>query len=111
MGKWCRHASLFIFDRIIIKIAGNQDRHKSSVKFWAESDHSFWSYLALSDKNFTLSNLNISEASWSILIKFYSLIRVGEGLHKVLGQIDLAHLTQVSDRCPLGYLFMKSGAG
>ena len=30
MGKWCFHASSFIFDRIIIKVAGNQDRHKSS---------------------------------------------------------------------------------
>ena len=29
MGKWCLHASSFIFDRIIIKVAGNQDRHKS----------------------------------------------------------------------------------
>ena len=33
MGKWCLHASLFIFDRIIIKVAVNQDRRKSSVKF------------------------------------------------------------------------------
>ena len=33
-----------------------------------------------------------------------SIIGVGERLHKVLGQIDLAHWTQVSDRCPLGYL-------
>ena len=33
MGKWCLHASLFIFDRIIIKVAGNQDRHKSSDEF------------------------------------------------------------------------------
>ena len=33
MGKWCLHASLFIFDRIIIKVDGNQNRHKSSVKF------------------------------------------------------------------------------
>ena len=30
MGKWCLHASSFSFDRIIIKVAGNQDRHKSS---------------------------------------------------------------------------------
>ena len=30
MGKCCLHASLFFFDRIIIKVAGNQDRHKSS---------------------------------------------------------------------------------
>ena len=33
MGKCCLHASSFIFDRIIIKVAGNQDRHKSSVEF------------------------------------------------------------------------------
>ena len=33
MRKWCLYASSFIFDRIIIKVAGNQDRHKSSGKF------------------------------------------------------------------------------
>ena len=33
MGKWCLHANSFILDRIIIKVAGNQDRHKSSVEF------------------------------------------------------------------------------
>ena len=33
MGKWCLHASSFIFDRIIIKVAGNQDKRKSSDKF------------------------------------------------------------------------------
>ena len=44
---------------------------KGQVRFWAESDHSFWSYLPLSDENLTLLNLNISEASRPILIKFY----------------------------------------
>ena len=33
MGKWCLHASSFIFDRIIVKVVGNQDRHNSSVEF------------------------------------------------------------------------------
>ena len=33
MGKLCLHASSFIFDRILIKVAGNQDRHKSLDKF------------------------------------------------------------------------------
>ena len=33
MGKSCLHASSFIFDRIIIKVAGNRDRHKSSDEF------------------------------------------------------------------------------
>ena len=33
MGKLCLHASSFIFDQIVIKVAGNQDRHKSSDEF------------------------------------------------------------------------------
>ena len=33
MGKWSLHASSFIFDRIIIKVAGNKDRHKWSDEF------------------------------------------------------------------------------
>ena len=33
IGKWCLHASSFIFDRIIIKVAGNKDGHKSSDEF------------------------------------------------------------------------------
>ena len=33
MGKCCLHASSFIFDRVIIKVAGNQDMHKSSDEF------------------------------------------------------------------------------
>ena len=33
MGKCCIHASSFIFVQIIIKVADNQDRNKSSVEF------------------------------------------------------------------------------
>ena len=33
MGKWRLHASSFIFDQVVIKVAGNQDRHKSSDEF------------------------------------------------------------------------------
>ena len=72
MGKWCLHASSFIFDRIIIEVSGpGQAYTLGRIRFWAESDNSFWSYLPLSDENFTLLNLNISEASWPILIKIY----------------------------------------
>ena len=40
MGKWCLHASWFIFYRIIIKVAGNQVRYKSWDEFdWAGSDY------------------------------------------------------------------------
>ena len=33
MRKWCLHACSFTFDRIIIKVASNQDRPKSSEEF------------------------------------------------------------------------------
>ena len=31
MGKWCLHASSFIFDRIIIKVAGNLKARTSLI--------------------------------------------------------------------------------
>ena len=90
MGKWCLHASSFILIESSSKllVTGTGICHKlGGVLFWAESNHSFWSHLRLSDENFTLLNLNISEASWLILIKFMSsIIGVGERLLKVLGQ-------------------------
>ena len=33
MRKCCLHGNSFIFDRIIVKIVGNQDRHKSLDEF------------------------------------------------------------------------------
>ena len=39
MGKWCLRASLFIFDRIIIQVAGTQDKHKSPDEFDFGLDH------------------------------------------------------------------------
>ena len=33
MGKWCLQASSFSFDRIFVKLAGNQDSHKISDEF------------------------------------------------------------------------------
>ena len=33
LGKWCLNTSSFNFDRIIIKVAGNQDRDESSDEF------------------------------------------------------------------------------
>ena len=44
--------------------------------------------MPLSDENFTVLNLNISEASWPILIKFMcSITGGGERLHNILRQI------------------------
>ena len=91
MRKWCLHASLFIFDRIIIKVAGNQDRHKSSVEFdfgpnqtthfgvtcpWVTKISHFWTWISLKPVG----------QSWSNLV--CSVIGVRESLQKVLGQIE-----------------------
>ena len=88
MGKLCLHASLFIFDRIIIKVAGNQDRHKSLVEFHFRPNHTtqfgitcpwvtkishFWTWISLKQVGHSWSNF------------MSSIIGVRERLHKVFG--------------------------
>ena len=107
MGKWCLHASLFIFYLIIIKVAVNQDRRKSSVKFdfgrnqtthfgvtcpWVTKISHFW----------TLISLKPVGQSWSNFM--CSIIGVGEKLHKVLGQVDLGTLDSGERSLPFGLL-------
>ena len=107
MEKWCLHASLFIFDWIIIKVAGNQERHKSSVEFdfgpnqtthfgvtcpWVTKISHFWTWISLKPIG----------QSWSNFM--CSITGVGERLHKVLGQIDLGTLDSGERSLPFGLL-------
>ena len=107
MGKWCLHASSFIFVRIIIKVAGNQDRHKSMVEFefgtnqtthfgvtcpWVTKISHFWTWISLKRGG----------QSWSNFM--CSIIGVGERLHKVLGLIDLGKLDSGERSLPFGLL-------
>ena len=92
MGKCGLHASLIIFDRIIIKVAGDQDRHKSSDGFDFGPDQTthFGSYLPLNDENSTLSNLNIS---WGQLANLDQILCVashwvGKGCVMFRGRLD-----------------------
>ena len=88
MGKWCLHANSFSFDRIIIKIAGNQYRHKSLVDIdfgpnqttcfrvtcpWVMKTSHFWTRISL--KPVGQSNF------------ICTIIGVEERVHKVLKQI------------------------
>ena len=90
MGKCCLHASPFIFDRIIIKVAGNQDKHKSLDEFDFRADQTthfevtcprmtkilhFWTWI---------SPRPVGQ-SWSNFM--YSIAGGGERLHNVLRQI------------------------
>ena len=87
MGKCCLHASSFIFDRIIIKVAGNQDRHKCSQEFdfgpdqttqfgvtrpWVTKILHFWTWISLRPIG----------QSWSNFM--CSITGGGERLHNVL---------------------------
>ena len=62
MGKWCLHASSFIFDQIVIKVAGNQDRHKSSDEFDFGPLVSM-AHLYVFEMRFDLSTLDSGERS------------------------------------------------
>ena len=62
MGKWCLHASSFIFDQIVIKVAGNQDRHKSSDEFDFGPLVSM-AHLYVFEMRFDLGTLNSGERS------------------------------------------------
>ena len=90
MGKCWLHASSFIFDRIIIKVSSNQDRHKSSDEFdfgpdqttyfgvtcpWMTKILHFWSWISL--------RLVGQSCSYFMC----SITGGGERLHNVLRQI------------------------
>ena len=86
MGKWCHHASSFIFYQIIIKVADTQDRHKSLAELnfapnqtihfgftclWVTKISHFWTWISLKPVGQSWSNFMCSS------------IGVGERLHKV----------------------------
>ena len=90
MGKWRLHASSFIFDQIIIKVAGNKDRHKSSVQFkFRQNLTTHFGVTCPCDENFTFLNFNIS----SQLANFDNILCVaslgwGKGCIRFWGRLD-----------------------
>ena len=104
MGKWYLHASSFIFDGIIIKVAGNQDRHKCSVKFnfGPNQTTNFWvtCHRVTKISHFwTWISLKPVGQSWSNFM--CSIIVVGERQHKVLGQIGSKLWFQWQQKAPI----------
>ena len=90
MGKCCLHAGSFIFDRIIIKVAGNQDRHKNSDEFDFGPNQTThfgvicpWMTKILHFR--TWISLRQVGQSWSNFM--CSITGSGERLHNVLRQI------------------------
>ena len=76
MGKWCLHASSFIFDQIVIKVAGNQDRHKSSDEFDFGPLVSM-AHLYVFEMRFDLGTLDSGERSLPFgLLVYYLILKV-----------------------------------
>ena len=90
MGKCCLHASAFIFDRIIIKVAGNQDRHKSLDEFDFGLDPTTLEILALEWRKFYTFEL---EYLWGKLANLDQILcvtslGVGKGCIMFWGRLD-----------------------
>ena len=98
MRKWCLHGSSFIFDRIIIKAAGSQDRHKSLVEFdfgpnqtthfgvtcpWVTKISHFWTWLYLWSQLASLDQiLFVASLGWGkCYIRFWARLDQNSGFH------------------------------
>ena len=106
MGKCCLHASSFIFDRIIIKVAGNQDRRKSSDKFdFGPDQTTHFGLLALEWRKFYTFEL---EYLWGKLanldqILCVALLGVGKGCIMFWGRLDQNSGAHGNRKPPLTY--------
>ena len=108
MGKCCLHAtcSSFIFYRITIKVAGNQDRHKSSDEFDFGLDQTThfgvtcpWMTKSLHIRIWI--SLRLDGQSWSNLM--CSIIGDGERLHNVFRKIGSKLWCLWQQKAPLTY--------
>ena len=101
MGKWCLHASPFIFYRIFIKLAGNQDRHKSSVEFdFGPNQTTHFGVTCpwvTKISHFCLTWIFLKSVGKFCSNFMRSIIGVGERLHKVLGQIGSRLVTMATE--------------
>ena len=106
MGKWCLHASMVIFDWIMVKVAGNQDRHKSSDEFDFGPDQSThfgvtcpWITEILLLR--TWISLRPVGQSWSNYM--FGITGDGESLHNVLRHIGSKLWCPWQLKAPLTY--------
>ena len=102
MGKWCLQTSSFIFYRILVKLARNQDRDKISVRILAGSDQSLRSYVRIKFSIDVLWNLQFQLAvqTLEIFITLFSGTvrprRLKLGTHMGRGQMYHVYLSQAA---------------
>ena len=129
MGKMVSPPFLFVFDPILFILAGNEDMHKISDEFEFRPDRTtdYGVSCPWASKKFPIDlkwEKGVSMLACSLLIESSSKLLVTKTGIKartslILGLwfpwpiymllkwvLTLAYWTQVSDRCPLGYLFI-----
>ena len=106
MGKCFLRASSFIFDQIIIKVAGNLDRHKSSDEFDFGSDQTtHLELLALQWRNFFTFELEYLWGQFANLdqILCAASLEVGKGCLMFWGGLDQNSGVHGNGKPPLTY--------
>ena len=118
----CHHVISVDIDPIFFKLAGNKDMHNITNEFeflpdrtvdygvsctWASKKYPYRSYNGENGVS-TFSLLFLIGSFWYFHVTRTS-IKAWMSLNVLKWDLTLAHWTQVSDRCPLGYLFSRSG--
>ena len=114
----CHHVISVDIDLIFFKLAGNKDMHNIMNEFefrpdrttdyrvscpWASKKYPYRPYNGENGVS-TFSLLFLIGSFWYFHVTRTS-IKAWMSLNFLVWDLTLAHWTQVSDRCPLGYLF------
>ena len=117
----CHHVISVDIDPIFFKLAGNKDMHNIMNEFefrpdrttdygvscpWASKKYPYRPYNGENGFS-TFSLLFLIGSFWYFHVTRTS-IKAWMSLNFLKWDLTLAHWTQVSDRCPLGYLFSRS---
>ena len=118
LKNWCRHLIYVDIDPIFFKLAGNKDMHNIMNEFefrpdrttdyrvscpWVSKKYPYRPYNGENGVS-TFSLLFLIGSFWYFHVTRTS-IKAWMSLNFLKWDLTLAHWTQVSDRCPLGYLF------
>ena len=120
----CHHVISVDIDLIFFKLAGNKDMHNIMNEFefrpdrttdyrvscpWASKKYPYRPYNGENGVS-TFSLLFLIGSFWYFHVTRTS-IKAWMSLNFLVWDLTLAHWTQVSDRCPLGYLYDKRKIG
>ena len=114
----CHHVISVDIDLIFFKLAGNKDMHNimNEYEFWTDRTTDYRVSCPSASKKYPYRSYNGENGVSTFSLLFGSFwyfhvtrtsIKAWMSLNFLKWDLTLAHWTQVSDRCPLGYLFLS----